>query len=280
MFITSAHEGMGQGEEEPPNTTGDILSGGLPKSVVDRALLVLGTFQNRRERQTLSEISRRTDLPITTCYRIVQQFTSWGALEKAPDGRYSVGLRLWEVASFAPRPTSLQRIARPYIQDLFETTGFATHLAIRQGLELVTIERFHPGRRPESRPTVGGRSPMHASAIGQVLLAYAPLTVREQILSAGMKRFTSRTPTQRAELEAILDHVVRVGYAISDGQVVEAVCSVAVPVMGQLDTPIGAISLVFEDPNIDEMTQVDMLRMTAARLSKALRALRYEGLSD
>lgn len=280
MSLTSAQGSVGHGEEEDPSPAGDVAPEGLPRSVVDRSLLVLGTFQNRRERQTLSEISRRTELPIATCYRIVQHFTSWGALEKAPDGRYSVGLRLWEVASSAPRPTSLQRIARPYIQDLFETTGFASHLAIRQGLELVTIERFHPGRRPEPRPAIGGRYPMHASAIGQVLLAYAPTNVREQILSAGMKRFTSRTPTQRTELEAILDHVVRVGYAISDGQVVETVCSVAVPVMGQLDTPIGAISVVFEDPNIVETTQVGILRMTAARLSKALRAHRYEELSD
>ncbi|WP_146341342.1 IclR family transcriptional regulator [Nesterenkonia sp. NBAIMH1] len=276
----TAHEALGQRDKEDDLSGEESVPAGTPRSVVDRALIVLGTFQNRRERQTLSEISRRANLPIATCYRIVQQFTAWGALEKGADGRYSVGLRLWEVASFAPRPTSLQYIARPHIEELFKTTGFAAHLAIRQGLELVTIERFHPGRRPERGPTVGGRSPMHASAIGQVLLAYAPITVREQILSAGLKRFTSRTPSTRAELEAVLDHVVRVGYAISDGQVIETVCSVAVPLMGYRDTPVGAISLAFEDRNVVETTQVDKLRIAAARLSKALREVRYEGLTE
>jgi len=85
---------------------------GLPKSMVDRTLLILGTFQNRQRRQTLSEISRSTGLPIATCYRIVQRLTEWGALEKGEDGRYYIGLRLWEVAALAPQPSRLQRVAR------------------------------------------------------------------------------------------------------------------------------------------------------------------------
>jgi hypothetical protein len=75
------------------------------RSVVDRALSILGTFQGNRSRQALSDISRNSGLPIATCYRIVQRLVEWGALERDGENRYRIGLRLWEVASRAP-PTS------------------------------------------------------------------------------------------------------------------------------------------------------------------------------
>ena len=138
-----------------------------PRAVIDRALAIIGTFQGGRIRQSLSEISRRTGLPIATCHRIVQRLTEWGALERDAESRYRIGLRLWEVASLAPRAVGLQRLARPYLQDLYETTGYAAHLAIREGLELVSIERFQSPRRITQRPLVGGRYPMHATAIAR-----------------------------------------------------------------------------------------------------------------
>ena len=96
---------------------------GASRSVVDRALAILGTFQGGRARQALSDISRNSGLPLATCYRITQRLVEWGALERDAENRYRVGLRLWEVASLAPRAVGLQRLARPHLQDLYETTG-------------------------------------------------------------------------------------------------------------------------------------------------------------
>ena len=245
---------------------------GLPKSTVDRTLLILGTFQNRQRRQTLSEISRSTGLPIATCYRIVQRLTEWGALEKGDDGRYYIGLRLWEVAALAPQPSRLQRVARSFMQDLFEATGHATHLAIRDGLELVSVERFQGGRRPAPRPIVGGRYPMHATAIGHVLLAYAPYKVREQVLSAPFERFTSRTLTNRADVEAVIERVRHLGYSICDRHVDEFHCSVAAPVFGQSGAVVAALSVAFTDREVNPLAQVDLVRVTARRISLLLKS--------
>ncbi|WP_417561599.1 IclR family transcriptional regulator [Microbacterium sp.] len=262
-----------EAETAAETAAGTAAAPGLPKSTVDRTLLILGTFQNQQRRQTLSEISRATGLPIATCYRIVQRLAEWGALERDAEGRYYIGLRLWQVAALAPQPSRLQRAAQSYMQDLFEATGHAVHLAIRDGLELVSVERFHGGRRPVPRPIVGGRYPMHATAIGHVLLAYAPYRVREQVLAGPFERFTSRTLTTRSEVEAVIERVRRVGYAICDRHVDEFHCSVAAPIHGHSGAVVAALSVAFTDRDVNPLTQVDLVRVTARRISLVLKSM-------
>lgn len=242
------------------------------RSVVDRALTILGTFQGNRSRQALSDISRNSGLPIATCYRIVQRLVEWGALERDGENRYRVGLRLWEVASRAPRSVGLQRLARPYLLDLYETTGYATHLAIREGTELVSIERFQNPRRIMRRPVVGGRYQMHITAIGQVLLAFAPRDIQEAVLADELVAFTPRTYTDRDVLERVLVDIRRTGYAVSDRQVDLVNTSVAAPVRGADGSVIASLSLAFPNGEADVQGMTHLVRLTAASISRALAA--------
>ncbi|KAA9132251.1 IclR family transcriptional regulator [Microbacterium caowuchunii] len=246
------------------------------RSVIDRALTIIGTFQGGRARQTLSEISRRTGLPIATCHRIVQRLTEWGALERDGESKYRIGLRLWEVASLAPRSVGLQRIARPYMLDLYETTGYAAHLAIREGTELISIERFQSPRRPARRPLIGGRYPLHATAIGQVLLAHAPADVQEEVLSGELPAFTSRTYRDRETLAGVLAEIRRNGYAISDRQVDAVHIGVAAPVLGADGAVIAAVSLALTQQDVDGKNMIHLVRLTATSISRALGAAGFE----
>lgn len=254
--------------------TGEINTG-EPRSVIERALTILGTFQGGGARQSLSDISRRTGLPIATCYRIVRRLTDWGALERDAESKYRIGLRLWEVASRAPRSVGLQRLARPYMQDLYETTGYSSHLAIREGNELVSIERFQSPRRSARRPLVGVRYPMHATAIGQVLLANAPHDVQRQVLSGELAAFTPRTFTERATLERALEEIRTNGFAISDRQVDEVHTGVAAPVRGPDNSVIAAVSLALTQEDAGSKNMVQLVRLTATSISRALTAASF-----
>src|ERR1041384_1895623 len=92
------------------------------RSVLRRALCILGTFEDATTGMNLSELSRRSGVPLTTTHRIVTELHEWGALERDDSGSYRMGLRLWEVGALAPRSVGLQRIALPFMQDLYETT--------------------------------------------------------------------------------------------------------------------------------------------------------------
>ncbi len=245
------------------------------RSLIDRAFAILGTFQGGRVRQSLSDISRRTGLPIATCHRIVKRLTEWGALERDGDGRYNIGLRLWETASLAPRSVGLQRLARPYLLDLYETTGYAAHLAIREGLELVSIELLQSPRRQAPRPRVGNRYPLHATAIGLVLLAHAPEEVREEVLSRPLTAFTSRTYTDPVLLERLLADIRRSGYAVSDRQVDNVHISVAAPVYAADGSVVAACSLALTEQDVDGKNMIHLVRLTATSISRQLAAAGY-----
>ncbi|WP_425245569.1 helix-turn-helix domain-containing protein, partial [Streptomyces sp. NEAU-NA10] len=72
------------------------------RSAPDRLLSVLAAFDHAHPALSLTDISRRAGLTLTTAHRLVAALTEWGALERDESGAYHVGLRLWEVAALAP----------------------------------------------------------------------------------------------------------------------------------------------------------------------------------
>jgi DNA-binding IclR family transcriptional regulator len=245
-------------------------------SVVDRTLLILSTFHEDCERLTLSDISRRSELPIATCHRIVQRLTAWGALERDQEHRYRIGLWLWEVASRAPRSVGLQRVARPYLLGLHEITGYGTHLTIRSGTELVSIEKFQKRNRASHNPIVGERYPLHATASGQVLLAYAPEGVRDEVITGRLQSFTQNTCTDPVALERIIMEVRQNGYAVSDRQMDTRHITVAAPVRDVKDRVVAALSILLTEDDADDKNMIHLVRLTARSVSRALKAMGFD----
>ena len=98
-----------------------------------RAFGVLEAFTPASPALTLSEIARRAGLPLTTAHRLVGELRAAGALERDGDGTYRIGLRLWEIASLAPRGVPLREAALPFLEDLYEVTHENAQLGVRRG---------------------------------------------------------------------------------------------------------------------------------------------------
>jgi DNA-binding IclR family transcriptional regulator len=246
------------------------ISPETPRSVVSRVLAVLGAFTADRTALGVSEISRLTGLPLTTAHRLVGELVRWGALERDDTGRYHVGLRLWEVGSLAPRGLGLREAALPFMEDLYEITHQNVQLAVLDGTEVVYVERI-AGRHAVSvitRP--GSRLPLHATGVGQVLLAHADRELQEDVLAGTLKRFTPNTVTDPRELRRVLAAVRRDGVAVCDGQVEMFSLSVAAPVYGPTDTVVAALSVVVPSEGTDPRTVVPPVRALARGISRAL----------
>ncbi|MFF0424624.1 IclR family transcriptional regulator [Streptomyces sp. NPDC020472] len=205
-----------------------------------KVLKVLAAFDRERPSQTLSQIAQRTGMALSTTHRVVAELSEWGALERGEDGAWHVGLRLWEIASGCPRTQILRDVALPFMQDLYEVSHENIQLAVREGTELVFVERIAGHRSVELLTMVGTRFPIASTGMGRVLLAHAPLEIQEEVLDSPLRAWTPHTVTDPKALRTQLDRIRREQVFVSDRQLSESTVAVAAPVRIGRKGPVSA----------------------------------------
>lgn len=235
-----------------------------------RVLAILEAFSADRPELTLTEIARRAGLPLSTAHRLVGELTGWGALERADDARYRVGLRLFEVAALAPRGLGLREVAMPFLEDLYEVTRQNVQLAVLDGTEAVFLERLSGRGAVNVITRVGGRLPLHATGVGLVLLAHADPDLQERVLAGPLRRYTRKTVTAPEDVRRTLADVRRTGVAVSDGQIELVALSVAAPVRGPRGEVVAALSVVVPAQGADPRAFVPVVRAAALGVSRGL----------
>ena len=242
------------------------------RSVTSRALAVLDAFDSTAPRLSLSEIAERSGIPLTTTHRLLAELTDWGALQRRADGRYEIGRKLWDLGLLAPVQLELRQVAAPFLQDVHTAIRDTVHLAVRDGLSALYVERIS-GR--ESVPVVsqvGSRLPLHATGVGKVLLAAAPQEVVEQALRS-LTRITRHTLVEPARLRRELAEVRRRRYARTSEEMSPGAASLAVPV--QVERPggpvvVAALGVVVPPHRRDVPRLVPVLEVAARGIGREL----------
>lgn len=239
-------------------------------SAAGKVLNILGAFTPQRRTLTLSEIARHAGLALSTAHRIVAELSSWGALERGDDGRYSIGLRLYALGALAPRGIGLRDAAMPFMEDLYELTHEVVQLAVRDGTELVFTERLAGRSSVGVHTKVGMQFPLPASGAGLVLLAFAPADVQESVLTKPLRRFTPMTITDAEKLRTVLSDVRATGIATSDRQVTMDSVSVGAPVRDPDGNVAAAVSLVVHAGTHDAAALGKLVATAARGISRSL----------
>ncbi|MFF5262234.1 IclR family transcriptional regulator [Actinomadura viridis] len=235
-----------------------------PPSVAGKVMAILDAFAVGGVRLNLSEICRRSGLPLATGHRLVGELVGGGFLERVPDGTYRIGTRLWRIGSQAPAMTGLRELALPHMEDLYEATHDNVQLAVLRDGRALFVERLRGARSVPVVTQVGATLPLHATGVGKVLLAYAPEEVREAVLAAGLPRHSARTITDPGELRRCLERVRRDGFAFTRDEMTLGAASAAAPVRDGRGAVVAALSLVTRVRSADARRLLPPL-MTAAR---------------
>lgn len=238
-------------------------------SVTSRVLALLGSFDADHRGLTLSQLARRAGLSLPTAHRLVGELVEWGALTRRPSGRYVVGRRLWDIGLLAPLQTDLRQVASPFLHDIYAATLATVHLAVRDGTEVLYIDRLAGHASVPVVSQVGSRLPMHATGVGKVLLAYAPDEVREAVL-AHLSRVTPYTVTQPGRLLAELRRVRTEGYAQTSEEMSLGACSVAVPVRSPDRAVVAALGIVVPSLKRDRGRLVAALQVASQGITRSL----------
>lgn len=183
-----------------------------------RGLRVLLTIADRGEIR-VDELSALLDTPTSTIYRYLRTLTEFGFVDRHGGG-YRLGPRLLIGGGATVSSEALIRRADPILTMLADETGETTCICRRIGLRAVCLHQVESTQPLRVAPPVGEGAPLDRGAIGQVLLAYAPAEIRDEVLGR-------RNRTARRTLEAIAS----AGMASDDGAVIPDTMTIAVPVL-------------------------------------------------
>lgn len=175
---------------------------------------------------------------------MLMHFRARDVVTPAEDGHSIViGPELIKLAFRIVSDFDIRRIARPELEWLVSETREDVYLGVRHGLEMIYIDRVEGLESIRLKVELGAPRPLHSTAVGKLLLAFSPPELLDTLVAAkGLPRRTARTITNRVGLEKHLAVIRKQGYAIGDGENVEEIAAIAVPVFAY-DGTVAGISL-------------------------------------
>ena len=178
---------------------------------------------------------------------------------------------MWDLGLLAPVQAGLRQVASPFLHDIYAATLATVHLGVRDGTEVLYVDRLSGHASVPVVSQIGSRLPLHPTGVGKVLLAYAPEKVREQVLG-NLTRFTPYTVTQPGRLVAELRQVHRLGYAQTHEEMTLGACSVAVPIRAGDGRVVAALGIVVPSLKRDRPRLVAALQVAAQGIGRSLSA--------
>src|SRR5699024_4115831 len=143
-------------------------------TVLDRVLRILAAFDVHRRQLPIAELSRLTDIPLATTYRLVTQLTAEDILTRYANGTVGLGMRLWELAARPSPPPSLRTAALPLLDDVQAIFRQHAHRTTLDDQEVIVVERLSSRNSVGNQATVATRMPVHTVSMGLVQLAFQP----------------------------------------------------------------------------------------------------------
>ncbi|WP_205739706.1 IclR family transcriptional regulator [Georgenia sp. SYP-B2076] len=244
------------------------------ETMIERVVRVLEVFGPGERSLSASDIARRARLPVPTAHRIVGDLVRSGLLEREPDRRVRVGLRLWELATRSSSALSLREIALPFMEDLHAVVKQHTQLSVLDRNDVLYIEKL--SSRHTSATNLAGpgtRLPALACAPGIVLAAFSSPATQEELLTTGrITVFNKETVVDRTTLRGIVAETRRTGYALAPGWIHADTTGLAVPILGAGSTAIAALSVTTPRGVAEQLTLLPALSTTARVIARAVRA--------
>lgn len=241
------------------------------------ALEILCAFTDGSGHHSVSELADSFGMARSQVSRILATLRDAGWLEQHPKTRlYSVGVAAYAFGSRFVQQHPLTRQALPILRSVVDRSGFHATLSTLDGLRPLYLLGIEGPVPIDFTSDFGAYFPLHATAPGKVMAAFARPHLREQMLTqAPFARLTIKTIVDAEPFERELDAIARRGYAISDGERLPGIGGLAVPALDHSGELIAAVGTAFPTQMVSAAEyeyQVEILRGAACALAE-----RFEG---
>jgi len=185
--------------------------------VIERLARLLDVIAAHKDSASLKILSAETGLHPSTAFRILASLAEQGFVERTTRGNYKLGTKLMQLGSLVSSSLDIRQIALPLMEKLRDRLGETVNLTVREGDEVVYIERSLAKRMIRVEQVIGSRAPLHVTAIGKMMLgdlgeaACRSYAKRNKLASYTINTHTKITPL----VKDCIDSAQR-GYALDN----------------------------------------------------------------
>jgi IclR family acetate operon transcriptional repressor len=213
--------------------------------MLDKGLTLLEALAEHPQGTGVSQVAREVGLPASTAHRLLANLVERGFVSFDSDSRrYYLGLKIFELSNQVALARALSEVALPAMRRLAKATGESVFLAVRDGTDLVYIERVGGESRIQITGAIGSRGPLYCTAQGKAILAFLPESEQAKILT--QIRLEPRAPntiTDPRELRKELQRTRERGWAVADEENQEGIRAVGVALINYREQPLAAMSV-------------------------------------
>lgn len=212
--------------------------------VIDRVTALLEAITAHPEPSSLKYLSAETRLHPSTAFRILKALASHALVERTPAGRYALGVKLLQFGSHVHGKVDLLREAKPIMEWLCSQTGETVNLTVREGDEVVYVERVISNRMMRVEQVIGSRAPLHVTAVGKLFLAEdGEKACREYARRTGLPRYTPNTLTLVTKLWSQIMRAHKQAYALDNEEAEPGVACIGVPIHDRQGKMVAGLSI-------------------------------------
>ncbi len=239
--------------------------------VIERLFSLMDVLASREEAISLKEISEKTGLHPSTTHRILNDLTIGRYVDRPEAGSYRLGMRLLELGNLVKARLNVRDAAMTPMRELHKLIQQPVNLSMRQGDEIVYVERAYSERSGmQVVRAIGGRAPLHLTSVGKLFLSIDdPLKVRSYATRTGLSGHTRNSITQLPVLERELSKVRQYGIARDNEELEMGVRCIAAGIYDDQGKLLAGLSISAPADRMDE-EWLPKLQATADEISQAL----------
>ncbi|MDD2647724.1 MAG: IclR family transcriptional regulator [Eubacteriales bacterium] len=216
----------------------------LSNRTLARGLDMLELLSENPQGLELHQIARLMELPKSTAYNLARTLTACKYAYKQDDGKYLLGLKMFEVGSAAVNDLDITAVIRQYMRQVYNECNETMHCGMMTGREVVYIDKLESTRSVRMSSRIGVRMPLHATAMGKALLASLTDAEIESLYSGvTLEKLTDKTITSLSDLLTEMGRVREAGFAVERGENCEGVTCQAVAIIARDGKPQYALSI-------------------------------------
>jgi len=239
--------------------------------VIERIFAVMDVLASKEESVSLKEISEKTGLHPSTTHRILNDLTLGRYVDRPEAGSYRLGMRLLELGNLVKGRLNVRDAALAPMRELHKLIQQPVNLSMRQGDEIVYVERAYSERSGmQVVRAIGGRAPLHLTSVGKLFLAVDDLhRVRAYATRTGLSGHTKNSITQLPVLERELSKARQYGIARDNEELELGVRCMAAGIYDDQSRLVAGLSISAPADRLDE-SWLPKLQATANDISISL----------